>query len=168
MQGFYHEFLLKLHNGRISLARLNKLVDKLWGSVKIMTIEIWQSRNNHKYDKKLLPQQTIISNINAQPKTIILAHFQKHKRNDATCKKIFTWWRSPVNEEIKEPKYDINPNKLYHNISEKDGHKYYKPEREEQYRAPLLKPSERRMRAILQKQAAQIQLSLNLNRDSIT
>ena len=29
LQEFYHEFLLKLHNGRISLARLNKLVDKL-------------------------------------------------------------------------------------------------------------------------------------------
>ena len=86
---FYHEFLLKLHNGRISLARLNKLVDKLWGSVKIMTVEIWQSRNNHKYDKKLLLQQTIISKINAQLKTIILAHFQKHKLNDTTCKKIF-------------------------------------------------------------------------------
>ena len=61
LQEFYHEFLLKLHNGRTSLARLNKLVDKLWSLVKIVTIEIWQSRNNHKYDKQLLPQQTIIN-----------------------------------------------------------------------------------------------------------
>ena len=76
---FYHEFLLKLHNGRISLVRSNKLVDKLWGLVKIMAIEIWQSRNSHKYDKKLLPQQTIINKINAQLKTIILAHYKKHK-----------------------------------------------------------------------------------------
>ena len=82
LQEFYHEFLLKLHNGRISLARLNKLVDKLWGLVKIMTIEIWQSRINHKYNKKLLPQQTIINKINAQLKTIILAHYKKHKLND--------------------------------------------------------------------------------------
>ena len=29
LQEFYHEFLLKLHNGRTSLARLNKLVDNL-------------------------------------------------------------------------------------------------------------------------------------------
>ena len=82
LQVFYHEFLLKLHNGRISLVRSNKLVDKLWGLVKIMAIEIWQSRNSHKYDKKLLPQQTIINKINAQLKTIILAHYKKHKLNE--------------------------------------------------------------------------------------
>ena len=63
----YHEFLLKLHNGRIFLATLNKSVDKLWGLVKIMTIDIWQ---------------TIINKINAQLKTIILAHYKKHKLND--------------------------------------------------------------------------------------
>ena len=82
LQVFYHEFLLKLHNGRISLVRSNKLVDKLWGLVKIMAIEIWQSRNSHKYDKKLLPQQTIINKINTQLKTIILAHYKKHKLNE--------------------------------------------------------------------------------------
>ena len=69
-------------NGRMSLARSNKLGGKLWGLVKIMTIEIWQSRNNHDYDKKLLPQQTIINKINAKLKTIILAHYKKHKLND--------------------------------------------------------------------------------------
>ena len=68
-------------NGRMSLARSNKLGGKLWGLVKIMTIEIWQSRNNHKYDKKFLPQQTIINKINAQLKTIILKHYKKHKLN---------------------------------------------------------------------------------------
>ena len=82
LQEFYHEFLLNLLNGRISLARLNKLVHKLWGLVKIMTIEIWQSRSNHKFDKKLLPKQTIINTTNAQLKTIILAHYKKHKLND--------------------------------------------------------------------------------------
>ena len=82
MQEFYHEFLLELHNGRISLARSNKLVDKLWALVKIMTIKIWKSRNNHKYDKKLLLQQTIINKINAKLKTIILAHYKKHKLKD--------------------------------------------------------------------------------------
>ena len=82
MQEFYHEFLLKLHNVRISLARLNKLVYKLRGLVKIMTIEIWQSRNNHKYDKKLLPQQAIINKINAQLKIMIPAYYKKHKLND--------------------------------------------------------------------------------------
>ena len=66
----------------MSLARSNKLGGKLWGLVKIMTIEIWQSRNNHKYDKKLLPQQTMINKINAQLKTIIPVHYKKHKLND--------------------------------------------------------------------------------------
>ena len=47
-----------------------------------MTIEIWQSRNNRKYDKKLLPQQTIINKVNAQLKIVILAHYKKHKLND--------------------------------------------------------------------------------------
>ena len=77
LQEFFHEFLIKLHYGQISLARLNKLINKLWGLVKIMTIEIWQSRNNDKYDGKLLPQQTIINKINAQLKSIILAHYKK-------------------------------------------------------------------------------------------
>ena len=49
---------------------------------QIMLYEIWQSRNNNKYDKKLLPQQTVIINkINAQLKTIILAHYKKRKLN---------------------------------------------------------------------------------------
>ena len=40
-----------------------------------------QSRNNHKYDKKLLPQQAIINKVKAQlnHNTSIL---QKHKLND--------------------------------------------------------------------------------------
>ena len=61
----------------MSLARSNKLGGKLWGLVKIMTIEIWQSRNNHEYDKKLLLQETVINKINAQLKTMILAHYKK-------------------------------------------------------------------------------------------
>ena len=47
-----------------------------------MSIEIWQSRNNHKYDKKLLPQQAIINKINVQQKTITLAHYNERKLND--------------------------------------------------------------------------------------
>ena len=94
MQEFYHEFLLKLHNGRISLARLNKLVDKLWGLVKVITIEIWQSRNNHKYDKKLLPQQAIINKINVQQKTITLAHYNERKLNDTKKTKPILYKRS--------------------------------------------------------------------------
>ena len=47
-----------------------------------MTIEMWQSRNNHKYDKTLLPQQTILNKMNAQLKTITLADFKKRKLNN--------------------------------------------------------------------------------------
>ena len=81
LQEFYHKFLLKLHNGRISLARLIQLVEKLWGLVKIMKIEIWQSRNNHKYDKRLLPQQTIITKINAQLKITKPPYTSKLQKN---------------------------------------------------------------------------------------
>ena len=41
--------------------------------------EIWQSRSNKKYDKKLLPQQTIINKINTPLKTMLLTHYKKHK-----------------------------------------------------------------------------------------
>ena len=47
-----------------------------------MLFKIQQSRNNNKYDRKLLPQHTIINKINAQVQTIILAHYKKHKQND--------------------------------------------------------------------------------------
>ena len=82
------------------------------------------------------------------------------------AKKSFNLWRSSVSKKIKEPKYDINPNELYYRISEEDRETYYEPEGT--CGAPLLKRSERRMRAILRKQATRIRLSLNLNRDSST
>ena len=50
--------------------------------IQIILFEIWQSRNNNKYGKKILPEHTIINKINAQSKTIILAHYKKHKLND--------------------------------------------------------------------------------------
>ena len=50
--------------------------------IQIILSEICQSKNNNKYDKKLLAQHTIINKINAQSKTIILAHYEKHKLND--------------------------------------------------------------------------------------
>ena len=50
--------------------------------IQIVLSEICQSKNNNKYDKKLLAQHTIINKINAQSKTIILAHYKKHKLND--------------------------------------------------------------------------------------
>ena len=50
--------------------------------IQIILSEICQSKNNNKYDKKLLPQHTIINKINPQSKTVILAHYEKHKLID--------------------------------------------------------------------------------------
>lgn len=44
--------------------------------------EIWQSRNNLKYDKIQLANQTIIHKINSHLQTILNAHYRKHKVND--------------------------------------------------------------------------------------
>lgn len=40
-------------------------------------LEIWQSRDNYKYDHKLLPQQTIIKKINTHLNSILLVHYKK-------------------------------------------------------------------------------------------
>ena len=40
-------------------------------TIQIILYEIWESRNNNKNDKKLLPQHTIITKINAQLQHII-------------------------------------------------------------------------------------------------
>ena len=45
-------------------------------------LEIWQSRDNYKYDHKLLPQQTIIKKINPHLNSILLVHYKKHKLQD--------------------------------------------------------------------------------------
>ena len=47
-----------------------------------MLFEIWQSRNNNKYDKNLLPQHTLISKTNAKLHSIVQAHYKNHKLND--------------------------------------------------------------------------------------
>ena len=61
----------------------NKYITKLTiTKTQIILYEIWQSRNNNKYDKKLLSEQTIINKINAPLKTIILAQYKKHELND--------------------------------------------------------------------------------------
>ena len=44
--------------------------------------EIWLSRNNLKYDKTQLTQQTIITKIITQLQNILNAHYKLHKLND--------------------------------------------------------------------------------------
>ena len=50
--------------------------------IQIILFEIWQSRNNKKYDKNLLLQHTLISKINAQLQNIAQAHYKNKKLND--------------------------------------------------------------------------------------
>ena len=62
----------------LNVPNTNKYTTKLTITIiQIILFEIWQSRNNNKYDKKLLSQQTIINKINAQLKTIISIHYKK-------------------------------------------------------------------------------------------
>ena len=68
----HHKYLFTLTN-----LNTNRYFTKLTITItQIILYEIWPSRNNNKYDKKLLPQQTIIKIINAELKTIILAHYK--------------------------------------------------------------------------------------------
>ena len=74
----HHKYLLTLTD-----PNTNKYITKLTIAITQIIWQIWQSTNNNKYDKKLLiPQQTIVNKINAQLKTIIPAHYKKHKLND--------------------------------------------------------------------------------------
>ena len=73
MKLIHHKYLFTLTD-----PNTNKYITKLTiAKAQIILYEIWQSRNNNKYDKKLLPQQTLINKINAQLKTIILAQYKK-------------------------------------------------------------------------------------------
>ena len=59
----------------LNVPNTNKYITKVTITIiQIILFEIWKSRNNNKYDKKLLPQ-TIINKIDAQLKTIISAHY---------------------------------------------------------------------------------------------
>ena len=55
----------------LNVKNVNKDARKLTLTmIQIILFEIWQSRNNKKYDKNLLSQHTLISKINAQLKTL--------------------------------------------------------------------------------------------------
>ena len=53
--------------------------------------EIWTSRNNIKYDKIQLSQETIITKILTQIRNILTAHYKLHKLNETlpTFQKLF-------------------------------------------------------------------------------
>ena len=76
-------YILQQHLLTLNVKNINKDTRNLTLTmIQIILFEIWQSRNNNKYDKNLLPQYTIISEINAQLKNIVQAHYKKQKSND--------------------------------------------------------------------------------------
>lgn len=67
----------------LNIPNTNKNTNKLTITIiQAVLFEIWQSRNNHKYDHKLLLQHTIIEKVNAQLRNITLTHYKKHKLQD--------------------------------------------------------------------------------------
>ena len=67
----------------LSVDNLNKHTTKLILTiVQIILYEISITRNNHKYDKTVIPQETIITKINVQIRNIIQTHYKHHKLND--------------------------------------------------------------------------------------
>ena len=64
----------------------NKNTTKVRITIIQIIYDIWQSRNNYKYENKLLPQRMIINKINGQLNSILLLHYKKtqstrHTRN---------------------------------------------------------------------------------------
>ena len=75
-----YQNILQQHLFTINTSNTNKNITKLRITViQIIIFEIWQSRNNYKFEHKLLPQQTTINKINAQLNSILLLHYKKHK-----------------------------------------------------------------------------------------
>ena len=65
-------YTLQQHLLTLNLKNKNKPTSKLTLTIiQIILFEIWQSRNNNKYDKNLIPQHTIINKINAQLQCIL-------------------------------------------------------------------------------------------------
>ena len=49
---------------------------------QLIIYEIWESRNNYKYEKIYLTQKRITNKINSQLRNILNVHFKVHKLND--------------------------------------------------------------------------------------
>ena len=80
---------------------------------QIIIYEIWQSRNNLKYDKTQLTQQTIINKIIAQLTTILNAHYKFHRLNDMLnqFQELFCINNAIVRQQPAKNTANINKNK---------------------------------------------------------
>ena len=65
-----HLFTINIPNTNQNTAKLKTTI------IQIILLEIWQSRNNYKYEHKLLPQQTITEKINAQLNNILQIQYK--------------------------------------------------------------------------------------------
>ena len=73
----------KQHLLTVSANKHNKNITKLILTiVQIILYEIWTWRNNHKYDKTLISQDTIINKRNPQIRNITHTHYKYHKLNE--------------------------------------------------------------------------------------
>ena len=71
------------HTFKLSANNLNSKNKKLILTLtQIIMYEIWTSRNNIKYDKIQLSQETIITKVLTQLPNILTAHYKLHKRNE--------------------------------------------------------------------------------------
>ena len=75
---------------------------------------------------------------------------------------------SYAKKSLNGGKTQLAINNLWYKISQEEKEKYNEPKTNKIYGATLLQGYARRMQAFLRKQAAHIQLSLNLNSDSNT
>ena len=67
-----------------SNAKNNKCKKLITTLTLIIICEIWESKNNLKYDKMQLPQDTIPNKINYQLQSIIKTHYKYHKIHDTS------------------------------------------------------------------------------------
>ena len=66
----------------LSTTNQNKPTTKLLLTIiQIILYEIWTTRNNYKYDKTQIPQDTIRNKINTRIRNIIQIHYKYHKTN---------------------------------------------------------------------------------------
>ena len=64
----------------LNVKNVNKETKKLTLKIiQTMVYEIWETRNNLKYDNITLTTKTIISKINKHIETVLNSHFKKHK-----------------------------------------------------------------------------------------
>ena len=74
---------------------------------RLIIYEIWESRNNYKYEKINLTQRTIINEINFQLRITLNAHFKIHRLNDTLQQFEKLFWINNALAKIENNKLTI-------------------------------------------------------------